>query len=136
MGNKKLFIDTNIWLYSIVQSEKQHATSVQIISQPDSEVYITSQILNEVCFSLLKQGLMKENLIHDLISDFYEKYIIINTNKQLQLKSSQIRSDYGVSFWDSQVIAGALISECMVIYSDVLNPKLRIEELQIVNPFI
>lgn len=47
--NRLCFLDTNIWLYAFIpaQSAAKAATAKQVIQQ--SDIIISSQIINEVC---------------------------------------------------------------------------------------
>ena len=51
-------------------------------------------------------------------------------------KGSNLRKRYGFSYWDSLVVACALLAECTVLYSEDMQTGLRVEDqTTIVNPF-
>jgi predicted nucleic acid-binding protein len=46
-----------------------------------------------------------------------------------------IKKRYGVSYWDSAVIASAKALGCLIIYTEDLNDGQEYEGVRIVNPF-
>jgi len=52
----KVFVDSNIWLYSLIQSgdDDRHQQAVDFLIQLDSPV-INSQVIREVCSNLKKK---------------------------------------------------------------------------------
>ncbi len=49
------FIDTNIWLYSFIQSQNKEKTEIARTIIKDCEIVITTQIINEMCVNLIKK---------------------------------------------------------------------------------
>ena len=58
------FIDTNIWLYSFIQSDKTDVAK-NIIESCD--IVISTQIINEMCVNLIKKAGISEKSIQTLI---------------------------------------------------------------------
>lgn len=131
------FIDTNIWLYAFVESDDgaKSAASRNLILR--SEPVISIQILNEICVNLLKTGAFSEDQIGQLVEAFYQKYRVIDLNKAILQSASQLRKQYSLSFWDSMVVASALVADVSVLYSEDMQHELMIEQrLQILNPLL
>jgi len=60
----------------------------------------------------------------------------INTGQTI-LKACELADRYGWSFYDSLIVASALESECLVLYSeDLQNSQVVDGKLKIVNPFL
>ena len=54
----KVFIDSNIWLYTLIQNkgeEEKTAKSKVCIDNAD-EIVISTQVVNEVCINLMRKG--------------------------------------------------------------------------------
>ncbi|MCB1157818.1 MAG: PIN domain-containing protein [Leptospiraceae bacterium] len=140
MDTCKIFVDTNLWIYSILnlKQEDKQEKSKAIIENPENEIYLTSQTVNEISVQLIGSQILREDKIPDFINGFFNRYIVINFSKTILLKASELRSSYGFKFWDSIAIASAIHSECEIFYSDCMerNSKLEEEGLDIINPFI
>ena len=47
--------------------------------------------------------------------------------------ASEIRERYSFSYWDSQIVASALMADCFVLASEDLQDGLRIDNMSISN---
>ncbi len=54
------FIDTNIWLYSFIQSQNREKTEIARVIIKECEVFISPQIINEICVSLIKKVIFQK----------------------------------------------------------------------------
>ena len=50
------FIDTNIWLYSFIQSQNREKTEIARNIIKECEIVISTQIINEMCVNLIKNA--------------------------------------------------------------------------------
>ena len=131
-----VFIDSNIWLYAFIDSGVKTEKSHNILSS-NKNIVISTQVINEVSFNLLKKLKFDEIKIKNVIDDFYTKYEIINFSEKTLNTASDIRSAMSVSFWDSHIISCALISGCNLIYSEDLQNNFSFDnKLKIINPFL
>ena len=133
--NKKIFVDTNIWLHSIIHTDKQkHEISKSLLSDVTHEAYCNSQIINEVSYNLLKFQLLSEEKVRGLIQNLYEKYIVLSISKAVLLNASEIREANSLDLWDSILVASAQIGECECIYSDEIV-GIQNFDIPIINPY-
>ena len=61
-GNSKFFVDSNIWLYNFIttQDAQKSQKAKDLIKQIKSEICLSGQVINEVCFNLKrKENFMK-----------------------------------------------------------------------------
>lgn len=136
----KVFLDTNLWLYAMIeQNNKQKQQQVEaLLTSEDNEIYITTQVINEISYQLQKNAIA-ELQIEQIIQSFYDKYVVVNISKPILLIASQIRGRYSFAFWDSQIIASAIHAECNYLYSEFIAKNLSLTEeggLKIINPFL
>ena len=130
------FIDTNIWLYSFIQSQDAEKTKVAGSIIKKCEIVISTQIINEICVNLIKKANFKEDKIHDLIESFYRKYTVLELSQDILQKSSNLRLSHSFSFWDSLVAASALDSDADFLLSEDMQHGFILEnKLTIINPF-
>ena len=135
--NTRCFIDTNIWLYALIESEERTKTShaKQVIASHD--IVLSTQVINEISVNLLRKAQFAEEQIRELIADFYDTYLVVELDRAVQVKASTLRERYQLSFWDSTIVANALLVEAGTLYTEDMHDGLVIEEtLTIRNPLI
>ncbi len=134
--NTYSFVDTNIWLYSFINSDEiKNKTSKNLIE--NTEIIVSSQVINELCFNLMRKAKFNETQIQNIISDFYRDFYVVQFNERITLKASELRCRYSFSFWDSLIVASALYATADIIYSEDMQNGLIIEnKIKIINPFI
>lgn len=134
-ADKTGFIDTNIWLYAFTDDDARKKDISQALIQSLRPV-VSSQVINEICVNLIKRANFPETQIGELIETFYQKYEVIEVQKELLLSASRLRQDYALSYWDSLVVAAALSSGAPTLYSEDMQHELLIaDSLRIINPF-
>jgi predicted nucleic acid-binding protein len=132
-----VFVDSNIWLYAFLkQEEKKRKKAKKLIkSIKNDSLWISTQIINEVCFNLRKNN-FPESEIREIVSSFYNDYRVVYFKKEIMINASEFRERYSLSFWDSLVIASALSVSCGTLYSEDMHHNQIIEsKLRIINPF-
>jgi predicted nucleic acid-binding protein len=73
------------------------------------------------------------NIISDIVSTFPVQ--AIDTLQVLQ--ALEINAKYNYSYWDSLIIATALLSDCSIIYSEDMQHNQLVEnKVRILNPFL
>jgi predicted nucleic acid-binding protein len=133
----KIFIDTNIWLYALIESEEdleKHYKAKQCIANVEN-VIISTQVVNEVCVNLLRKGKKDMPYIAKFIPEFTNAYQTLAQITEDLITASTIRADYHVSYWDSLMIASALRADCNILFSEDMQDGLFLyKRLQIQNP--
>jgi predicted nucleic acid-binding protein len=131
------FIDTNIWLYAFIEEDDAAKSAVARQLLQTVEPVVSTQGINEVCVNLLKRRVFTEEQVHVLIDSFYDKYQVVELTQEVLVGASRLRQRYSLSFWDSMIIAGALVTGVAVLYSEDMQHGLTIEgKVQIQNPFL
>jgi predicted nucleic acid-binding protein len=134
---ERCFVDTNIWLYAFIEGEDHQKTMyAKTLLETSRAVVVSTQVINEVCVNLLKKTQFSEQQIQQLIEAFYAKYVVVEVSKVILLKSSALREQYALSFWDSTIVSSALSAEAAVLYSKDMQDGLVVENRRrIINPF-
>ena len=89
----KVFVDSNIWLYSLIQQsdgDARHQRSVDILLQLVRPV-ISSQVIREICSNLIKKLHMPEEQLRVLILSWYQDCELITSNVSQHLFASELR---------------------------------------------
>lgn len=135
-----LFVDTNLWIYSFVESEKapeKRQTIIQLLEKLAQEVRIvvSIQVVNETHWTLQRKYHIKEGKIHEYINGMIAIAETLSLTLVDYQKAQDLRMDYKFSFWDSLVVAVALRANCSLLYSEDMHHGLTVEEsLVIQNP--
>ena len=131
-------VDTNIWFYALARPAEgeadKHKAARQLISGLDRPV-LTPQILNELTFNLLRKKGWSETELRVLMDDMRGRCRFLVPNENWHEAASHLREQYKLSFWDSLVVASAVASGCESLFSEDMQPGLRMGGLRIINPF-
>ena len=133
--NNAHFIDTNIWLYALLDTgdEEKSETARTIIKL--SEAIVSVQVISEVCANLVRKAKMPEDEIRKFVEGIYAKHRVIELDIRVFLFASELREEYSLSFWDSLIVSAAFLSGAEIIYSEDMQDGLVIREnLRIRNP--
>ena len=130
-----VFIDSNIFLYAFCdKSISKQITAKNIILNGAQTISI--QVINEVSSNLIKKLHFNEVEVCCFINNCYDRYIVVNINKNVFNKASDLRSNNQFSYYDSVIVASALIAQCKILYSEDIKHGQRIDNLlEIINPF-
>ena len=133
----KNFIDSNIWLYALLDSkgDKRHQAAVSFLKDRDVHV-ISSQVIKETLSNLIKKANVSREYIKDLVDTWYLDCQVVETNKDQIVAATRLRGDYGFSFWDSFIVASAMDAKCDYLFSEDMQDGQIIDGiLKIINPF-
>jgi predicted nucleic acid-binding protein len=138
----KIFIDSNIWIYAFLESEKERTKQQHILSLLENlssvdTVFVSVQVINEFHWILSRKYRIDDAIIKTKVT---KGIAAIASIAPLDFKVYQdayrIRGKYNVSFWDSLIVASALDKGCAILYSEDMQHELMIDsKLKIVNPF-
>ncbi|MFH0725548.1 MAG: PIN domain-containing protein [Pseudomonadota bacterium] len=144
MNDDRVFIDTNIWIYGIVESndpsekEKRDITlSLFETMVTQNELFVSTQILNECHWNLTRKFGYTDSEVYNRIQQNIIKICkVLELTKRTYNNSFKIREKYNISFWDSLVVASAIEGGCAVIYTEDMQHNQKLHNTLIKNPFI
>ncbi|MBD2431970.1 MULTISPECIES: PIN domain-containing protein [Fischerella] len=136
------FIDTNVWLYRLLnykkieEIERERKRNIAISITSYEGIIISTQVVNEISANLLKKAAFKQEQIKAVIQSLYRRCTVVEFNLNIFECASDIRSQYNFSFWDSLIVACALRAGASILYSEDMQDQLVVAgQLEIVNPF-
>ena len=132
-GDKRCFIDSNIWLYAFIETPEKSLVAKSLIEGAD--ITISTQVINEVSVNLIKKAQFPEEKIRLLIESFFNKYNVLEIGIEILFKASDIRKHHKFSFWDSLILSSALHGYCDVLYSEDMQTGYLMDSVTIINPF-
>jgi predicted nucleic acid-binding protein len=137
----KVFVDSNIWLYALVQSDD--AQGDQRYSKATSFLFgltrpsINSQVIREVCSNLIKKSRIEETALQTFVQAWYRDCEVVHGNAAQHVLASELRQDRAFSHWDSLIVAAALDAGCTTLFSeDMQHGRLVRDRLTIMNPLL
>ncbi|MDB9432295.1 PIN domain-containing protein [Microcystis aeruginosa] len=138
--SQSFFIDSNIWLYRfIVNCSDPNAIPKQQIATNitnQENLIISTQVVNEVCSNLIRKAGFNNLQIQNLLEELTEGCDILPVSLETLGYAVKLRDRYLISFWDSLIVASAVLGDATILYSEDMQDGLIINNsLQIINPF-
>ena len=135
----KVFIDSNIWLYALVQkaTEQEKQLKAKACIAESSDIILSTQVVNEVSINLMRKANKDNAFIQKFLVDFLNTYVVVAQTKEDILQAASLRQDYHLSYWDSLIVSCALANHCQILYTEDMQHGLHIaSKLQIINPLL
>jgi predicted nucleic acid-binding protein len=134
----KIFLDTNLWVYFFSKNPLEKSEKVQkIIESHPENLLISTQVLGELYNVLTRKKLASKPEVEAIVLKLITSFIILDIDTAKVIQALEISSLYGYTYWDSLILATALLSNCTILYSeDMQHNQLIKNKVRIVNPFI
>lgn len=129
-------IDSNViaYLFSGDPAKAERAESLVVSSNP--QPVISTQVMTEVTLVMRRKMDLPWPEINALLSDVEEFCEIVPLTLEVHEEARRVAEHYGFRFYDSCIIAFALIENCEVLYSeDMQHGQVIYDRLTLVNPF-
>jgi predicted nucleic acid-binding protein len=132
------FLDTNVLVYAYQLSDlrKQKVAQDFVKSAVAGKFVISSQVLSEFAATLLhkfSQPARPEELL--AILDILAPIKLITPDSDLIRRAVEVRSSYGLHFYDGMIIAAAERAGCPRIWSEDFNEGQKYFGVTVANPF-
>jgi predicted nucleic acid-binding protein len=140
----KAFVDTNIYIYALTESQDKGDESKRITALSvfealmESQSIVTStQVLNEFHSNLVKKFNLTDATVFNIVEEnILPISLIAPISFHTYHSAYRLRYEYSLSFWDSLIVACALENACTTLYSEDMQHQQNIEnQLLIINPF-
>lgn len=133
--NADFTIDSNILIYAFGhQNEVKKRVAKAIISDCQA---VSIQTINQTVFILQKKFNYTIIELEEIIQFFKDNFLIRDLTVNILENTMHVMNTYKYSFWDSMMLASALVNNCEVIYSEDMHHNQIVENrLKIINPFI
>ena len=135
------FLDTNLFIYHVDDADhrKQEIAAGIIRQALDSgRGCISYQVVQECLNVMLRKASQRLDVSYArrYLEDTLEPLIGVPNNASLYHRALDIHARYQFHFYDSLIVAGALVAGCKTLFSEDLQDGQRIESLTITNPFV
>ncbi len=135
--NDKILIDTNLWVYLYSKDPpKKYQKIKKLVEENFDTIIASTQVLGELYTALTKKNYRTKDEAEAIIIEMITTFPIMEIETINVLKTIELNKQYQYSYWDSSVIAAALLNNCHTLYSEDLQHDQLIENsLRIINPF-
>lgn len=127
------FVDTNVAVYALGRDSDKKARAKQIL---DDAPIASSQVINEAISVLMgKQRFAREEAYE--VADAVMKLVAVAPVTANTVRDAMtVGLRYGLSHWDSLIVAAALATGCDTLYSeDMQDGQVFEDRLTVRNPF-
>ncbi len=133
------FVDTNILIYAVsIAAEDADKTRRALVLLEERELALSVQVLQEF-YVQATRATRPGALTHREAVSFATallRFRVQETTLGVLQAAFGIRERYGLSYWDSAILAAARACDCDIVYSEDLSAKQDYDGMRVVNPFV
>ena len=132
----KVFIDTNILLYSMDKFDPAKQKKCRFLlksAKKDLQGVISTQVMQEFYVTATKKLGADPLLMKDILHSF-ERFEIIMIGPSIIYEAIDCGIINRISFWDSLIVVAAESARCGILWTEDLNDGQIIRGVQIKNP--
>ncbi len=135
----KTFLDTNVLVYSVDDSEPRKRDIAREILGSDrhGEFVLSAQVLSEFYVTVTRK--FAEPVPEEKASEAVDQLGLLNPtipiDTALVRRATQISRSAQLSYWHGLVVAAAAHAGCRLLLTEDLNDGQRIGSVRIENPF-
>ncbi|NCO59682.1 MAG: PIN domain nuclease [Deltaproteobacteria bacterium CG_4_8_14_3_um_filter_51_11] len=133
----KIFIDTNILIYSMDAHNPQKRDKCRDLLRPltnENKGVISTQVMQEFYVAATKKLRADALIVKDILRAF-ERFEIVMITPEMIYSAIDCAILNRLSFWDSLIIVSAEIARCGIIWTEDLNDNQTIRGVRVQNPF-
>ncbi len=132
------FVDTNVLIYALsvdpAEADKRQRAS-GLLTRDDLVVSI--QVVQEF-YAQATRASRPGALTHEEAAryiDGLQRFAIQDMTLDVLRLALAIRGRFGLSYWDSAILAAARVARCDIVYSEDMSHEQDYDGLRVVNPF-
>jgi predicted nucleic acid-binding protein len=129
------FLDTNVLLYAATKKEEEREkrkVARELLARDG--VGLSVQVLAEFYVNAISKLKLPEEQVLRVL-DKLRSYPVLPVDEAVFWSALEIRKRYGISYWDSAILAAALELGCGTVFSEELNDGQVYAGVKVVNPF-
>lgn len=127
-----IFLDSNVILCLLSCNERKADIAEKLLIQKPS---ISVQVLNEITSVCHRKIKMPWDEIHELLAAVKANCSIVPLTVDTHTQAVQIAQQHRLSFYDSHIVAAAVVSGARRLMSQDMQNGMVIHGLSIQNPF-
>ena len=131
MSAGNAFFDTNVLLYLLASDAKADKAEALLATGGT----ISVQVLNEFASTASRKLKMKWPEIREILATIRAVCDVVPVTVEVHEKGLAIAERYGVSFYDSLILAAAQEAGCRTVYSEDMQNGQKFRDVTVRNPF-
>ena len=133
MAVAKVFIDSNVILYLLSKDTKK-ADAAEAVLRAGGMISV--QVLNEIANVTLRKIGMSWAETNQFLASIRSLCAVESLTVETHDRGRDVAERYGLSVYDSMIVAAALLAGCTVLYSGDMQDGLVVDrQLRVANPF-
>ncbi len=132
------FVDTNVLIYAVSTAEEDRVKQGRALKLLDErDLALSVQVLQEFYVQATRES-RSGALTHGEAVTFataLQRYPIQETSLEVMHSALGMRQRFGLSYWDSAIIAAAHELGCDTLYSEDFNAGQDYDGVRVANPF-
>ena len=133
MSAANAFIDSNVLLYLLSKDTKK-ADAAEAVLRAGG--LISVQVLNEIANVALRKTGMSWAETNQFLASIRSLCAVESLTVETHDRGRDVAERYGLSVYDSMIVAAALLAGCTVLYSEDMQHGLVVDkQLRVANPF-
>ena len=136
--NAEVFIDTNVFLYSLSDLPEEKAKAERARTLLLNENWGWSVQVAGEFYTIATSAKRQFQLPHSLAKEYVKAWLNFPTvalNSSTVLNAIQLADRFQISYWDAAIIAAARELACKTVYSEDLSHGQDYDGVVVVNPF-
>ena len=133
------FVDTNILIYAVsVAAEEADKTRRALTLLQERDLALSVQVLQEFYVQATRTSRSGALTHHEAVNFTTSllRYRVQDVTLDVMQTAFAIRERFGLSYWDSAILAAARACDCNIVYSEDLSADQDYDGLRVVNPFL
>jgi predicted nucleic acid-binding protein len=128
------FADTNIVVYAVGQDSEERTKARRIL---EDGLVISAQVINETVSVLTRKQGVALAVAHEIAESLLDLCEVVPVDEATIREAIRLVRRYGLSHWDSLIVAAALLAGWPRLYSqDMQHGQVINGRLTVVNPFL
>ncbi|MDR5740141.1 PIN domain-containing protein [Caballeronia sp. LZ016] len=129
-------VDSNVIVYLFSDDAAKADRAEALVAGRNSKPVISTQVMNEVTLVMSRKMGLSWPEIERILDDVEAFCEVVPLTLEVHKEARRIAAHYGFRFYDSCIIAFALIADCEVLYSeDMHHGQVIFDKLTVINPF-
>lgn len=136
----RVLIDSNIFVYAFDPADPaKQERALRLIEDVtrEDDLVLSVQVLNELAWTLLRQGLgIAPGEVREIVDEIRQSARVVPLTPDLTLKALTSGLGHGLSFWDGLIWAAAHLHRVSIVYTEDFQHGRDVEGVRFVNPFV
>jgi predicted nucleic acid-binding protein len=133
-----VFVDTNVFIYALDRANLQKQQAAQAWRTwlwESNRGRVSFQVLQEFYVNAIKKQPSARVEIRREVNDLMAWQPIV-LDSPIITRAWKNEDRYGLSFWDSLIVAAARVAGCRYLLTEDLQPGQELDQVLVVNPFL